>query len=122
MGAPSADSALFLSHHPATANGRSFFFLPGASEAGLASCLHYCLSYSLQVLETRSSVYSKLCRIHGKLGLMNIHEPEAPAGELVAEPLVSVTLGGEWVWSQTSDDVMFYPQRKALGLEKVQTR
>ena len=46
-----------------------------------------------QVLETRSSVYSKLCKIHGKLGLMNIHEADVPV-KVVAEPLMSVTLGG----------------------------
>ena len=44
----------------------------------------------------RSSVYHKLCRIHGKLDLMNIHEPDAASGSaaVLAEALVSVTVGG----------------------------
>ncbi|CAI8048441.1 WD repeat-containing protein 43 [Geodia barretti] len=52
------------------------------------------LSSFYQVLETRSSVYNKLCRIHGKLGLMNIHDPEV-AAEIVTQPLISATLGEE---------------------------
>ena len=60
-------------------------------------------------------MYSKLCRIHGKLGLMNIHEPEV-AGEIVTEPLISATLGGQWVWSPTSDDVnVFQSSEEVLG-------
>jgi hypothetical protein len=54
------------------------------------------LSSFYQVLEVRSSVYSKLCRIHGKLDLMNIHEQHmADSSAELAEAVVSVTLGDE---------------------------
>ena len=47
-------------------------------------------------------MYDKLCRIHGKLGLMNIHESEGPVG-VVSEPLVSLTLGGQSVGVVSTD-------------------
>jgi U3 small nucleolar RNA-associated protein 5 len=54
------------------------------------------LSSFYQVLEARSSVYDKLCRIHGKLGLMNIHEAGGPEEEGVESvALVTATLGEE---------------------------
>ena len=64
------------------------------------------------MLEVRSSVYSKLCRIHGKLDLMNIHEqhdPAADGGAVLAEAVVSVTLGGWWqkLWLACLNDVCF---------------
>ena len=43
-------------------------------------------------------MYNKLCRIHGKLDLMNIHEPDEASGSssVPVEALMSVTIGGQW--------------------------
>lgn len=43
-------------------------------------------------------MYNKLCRIHGKLDLMNIHESDEASGSssVPAEALMSVTIGGQW--------------------------
>lgn len=47
-----------------------------------------------QILEVRSSVYSKLCKIHGKLDLMNIHETDTHSNDVISEALVTATVGG----------------------------
>lgn len=64
------------------------------------------LSSFYQVLEARSSVYNKLCRIHGKLDLMNIHESDEASGSssVPAEALMSVTIGDEVISSSSESE------------------
>lgn len=94
MGTPSADSAFLIPHNSTPVNDRSLLILPGTSPLTPSPLPYTVCTHYLQLLETRSSVYDKLCKIHGKLGLMNIHEAESPVG-VASEPLLSMTLGGK---------------------------
>ena len=98
MGAAAANTALLLPHDSAEAGPHPLLCLPGRPLCNLIGrcipCSYTPLSIH-QVLESRSSVYSKLCRVHGKLDLMNIHESEEASRGGPTEAAVSLTVGGQ---------------------------